>query len=80
MLLDEGVDTPSKLRPGTGLYLALCEEVGHQCPLHSILHIAVWEDDERRFAPKFQGNRFDSFSWQLHDLSEQTKIQKFNTG
>lgn len=52
-------------------HLALREEVGHQRPLHRIPHVTIWEDDQWRFASKFQGHRFDSFSWHLHDLPEE---------
>lgn len=61
---------------GPGTHLALSEEVGHQRPLYSVLQVTIREDDERRLASKLQGNRFDSFSRHLHDLTEQEQKQR----
>ena len=63
-------EIPLKPLPGTASYLALREEVGHQCPLHSVLHVTIREDDQGRFTSQFQRNGFDSFRGHLHDLTE----------
>lgn len=63
-------EMPLKPLPGTGAYLALREEVGHQRPLHGVLHVTIREDDQGRFASQFQGNGFDSLSCRLHDLTD----------
>lgn len=53
---------------GSLTYLALRQEVGHQSPSDSILHIAVLKDDKWGFPPELQSHRLYTLGSHLHYL------------
>lgn len=51
-------------------HLSLGQEVGHERSLHGVLQLAVFEDDQGRFASKLQGHLLHPLSRHPHHLEE----------
>ena len=74
--------------PGpVGADLALGQEVGHQGPLHCVLHVSILEDDERRLASELKCHVLNPLGPSLHDpgpggyaASEGELVQALVTG